>query len=238
MALPIATAEDLASYLGTDSLDYTRANLILELAQNRCEAIVSPLPRAAQGVVLAIASRVFSNPEGVTAETAGPFSVTRTPGNVYLTKDEKVFLRQLSGRTGAFSIDTMPTGTSAVQLVTVSGSPTGGSFSLSFAGVKTAPLAYPPSSADMQSALSALGIIGAGNIAVTGEGPYTVTFINDLATTPVPVMTADASALTGGTDAQVVVSVVTVGVRAPGQGLPSWDRDYYSSQRNHSIGII
>lgn len=221
MSTPIATSTDLGTFLGNDSIDAERADLILEMAQDLCESIVSPLPATAKFVVLTVAARTWSNPEGDTTATVGPYAVTRAPA-MYLTKSDKATLRRLAGGSGAFSIDTLPKGTSAVQLITIVAS--AGTFKLGFGSTPTAAIAWNPSSADIQNALAALGIIGAGNVSVTGTGPFTVSFINDLATTPVPTLTVDASSLTG----SVGISVVTTGVFTPGQRLPSWDRDYWN----------
>jgi hypothetical protein len=226
---PLVTPQDLGTYLADDSIDQQRAAFMLQLAQDLCESIVSPVPATANGVVLAVAARAFSNPEGVTAETVGPYSVQRASAGLYLTRSDKATLRRLAGGSGAFSIDVLPTGTSAVQLVAVSGSPTGGTFTLNFAGLTTTPLAYNASSSAILAALCALGTIGAGNVTVSGIGSYLVTFVNDLATTPVPTLIADGSLLTGGTSPAVTVTVVTTGVLAPGQDLPGWDFDYSQS---------
>lgn len=199
------------------------------MAQNLCESIVTPLPATATVVLIPLAAKMWSNPEGNTSETTGPFTVARTGGSL-LTKADKATLRRLAGGSSAFSIDTLPTGTSAVQLLTITAS--AGTFALAFGGSETAPIVWDPSAADIQSALVALPIIAAGNVAVTGAGPFTVTFVNDLATTPVPTMTVDASLLTG----SVAISVVAAGVFAPGQRLPSWDRDYFN--RGARIGGI
>jgi hypothetical protein len=231
---PLASPSDLATYLGLTTIDENRAMLFLQLAQDKCESVVSPLPIAAMGVVLTVAARGFANPEGVTAETVGPYTVQRGTASLYLTKDDKATLRRLSGRSGAFSIDVLPKGVSAVQLVTISGLPTGGTFKLSISGQVSVPLAYNTTPAAVQAALETLPSIGKGNIAVIGNGPYTLTFINDLATTPIATLTADSTGLTGGTNPSVTVTVVTIGVMAPGQGLPYWDRSF-PNQRGVSI---
>lgn len=232
MSAPLATPDDLATFLGIDSIDYARAALILQFAQSKCERVVSPIPADAIDIVVAVAARGFSNPEGVLSETVGPYTVQRGAANLYLTRQERADLRRLAGLGGGFSIDTLPTGVNAVQLVTVTA--TGGTFKLALSGQSTTPLAYNASSGDVLAALNALSLIGAGNVTVTGVGPYTVTFVNSLKTTPVPTMTADGSGLTG-TGAIVTVVTTTVGVFAPGQGLAPWDRDYF--QNNTAVGM-
>src|SRR5262249_41925037 len=50
-----------------------------------------------------------------------------------------------------------------VQTVTLTGNPTGGTFTLTFSGQTTAAIAYNASAATVQSALQALSSIGSGN---------------------------------------------------------------------------
>lgn len=106
-------------------------------------------------------------------------------------------------------------GTSEVQTVTISGSPTGGTFTLTYAGQTTGSIAYNAAASAVQTALAALSNVGSGNVAVTGSagGPYTVTFQGSLAHTNVAQMTATSS-LTGGTSPGVAVSTTTGGANA------------------------
>jgi hypothetical protein len=89
------------------------------------------------------------------------------------------------------------------QRLTVSA--TAGTYTLTFAGQTTTPLAPNASAATLQSALEALSSIGAGNIAVTGgpgDGagttPYTLTFGGTLADSNVEQLSSDPALLTGG----------------------------------------
>lgn len=226
--LTMPTATDLQTFLGASTIDSTRAAMMISLAYDLCQTIVNPIPDTAQGIVLTVASRSFVNPEGITTETVGPYSVQRPSPGLYLTKSDKAALKRLSGRRGAFSVDTMPTGVNAVQLVAVVGSPTGGTFTLSFFGYTTGPIAFNATGATVLAALNTITSFGSGNVTVNGDGPYTVTFVNNLATTPIDLMTATSS-LTGGTNAAVTVTNVVTGVYAPGQNLPYWDRGYTTS---------
>ncbi|WP_280186017.1 MULTISPECIES: hypothetical protein [Nocardia] len=99
-----------------------------------------------------------------------------------------------------------------IQTVTITGSPTGGSFTLTFQGQTTTSIAYNAAAAAVQSALEALSTIGTGNVTVTGaaSGPYTCTFTGDLAQLNLPLMTATA-ALTGGTAPGVTVTETQAG---------------------------
>lgn len=99
------------------------------------------------------------------------------------------------------------------QSVTVTGSPTGGTFTLTYAGQTTSGIAYNASAATVRSALEALSTVGYGNVDVTGSGPYTVTFRGDLAGTNVAQMTASGSGLTGGSSPNVTVATSNAGAQ-------------------------
>lgn len=107
-----------------------------------------------------------------------------------------------------------PSGSSAneVQTVTISGTPTGGSFTLDYNGQPTVDIAYNATASAVQTALQNLSNIGSGNVAVTGSagGPYTVTFQGTLAAANVAQLTA-ANNLTGGTSPAVAVATGTQG---------------------------
>lgn len=233
MSTPIALPSDLETFLGMEAgtINTTRATQIISFAQALCESIVFPLPANAMGTVLQVAARSFSNPEGVTSESVGPYHVTRGAAALYLTRGDKATLRRLSGKIGAFSIDTMPLGTNAVQIVTITA--TGGTFRLALSGQYTSQLAYNATPGDVAAAIAAIPLIGLGNVTVTGTGPYTVTFVNKLATTPVPTMIGDPSALTG-TSPSVNVITSIIGVFAPGQNLAPWDKDYFFNDSSAS----
>jgi hypothetical protein len=103
-----ATAEDLALYLGQDTIDGTRAEFLLDQALMLAASIVSPVPDTAKPVILAAAGRAYSNPQGVTQETVGPYSVQRPQAGLYFTRAEQAILKRLGGRGGAFTIDPAP----------------------------------------------------------------------------------------------------------------------------------
>lgn len=111
-------------------------------------------------------------------------------------------------------------GTSEVETITISGIPTGGTFSLSFDGFVTAPLAYNASAAQVQTALQALASLGTDvTVAGAAGGPYTVTFSGNhalaLILNPIAV---SANLLTGGTNPSVAVAITTPGVNVTGRG--------------------
>jgi len=94
---------------------------------------------------------------------------------------------------------------SRVQVVTVTGTPTGGTFTLSIGGAATTALAYNAAAATVQTAVRALGALwAAATVAGAAGGPYTVT-LAPVGGPAAPIL-ADGSALTGGTTPAVVVT--------------------------------
>jgi hypothetical protein len=111
----------------------------------------------------------------------------------------------------------IPTTTAAVneiQRITITGTPTGGTFTLTYSGQTTSALNWNATATEVQTALLALSNVGAGQLAVTGGPgpgtPFTVTFGGTLAGTNVAAITATPS-LTGGTTPAVGISEVTPG---------------------------
>ncbi len=101
---------------------------------------------------------------------------------------------------------------SSAQSVAITGSPTGGTFTLSTSAPlpvgTTAPIPYDATAATVQAALGA--IVGVNNIAVTG-GPapatgLTITFQHVYAGMNIPNLGADGTGLTGGTTPGVLVA--------------------------------
>ena len=92
----------------------------------------------------------------------------------------------------------------AVWVATVTGSPTGGDFTLLVTvdgdEQETAAIAYNAAAATVDAAITALSNVGASDVAVTGNagGPWTITFSGDLAETDVTVALED-NGLAGGT---------------------------------------
>lgn len=102
-----------------------------------------------------------------------------------------------------------------VQTLTITGTPTGGTFTLSFKGYTTAPIAYNAIAATVQTALQALSSIGTNGATVTGgpgpATPYVVTFTNQLGNQNVPSLTP-ANTFTGGATPTMTTSITTQGV--------------------------
>lgn len=97
--------------------------------------------------------------------------------------------------------------TSQAQTITLSGGATGGTFTLTFDGQTTAPIAFNATGATVQTALQALSTINTNNVTVTGSagGPWVATFADRLAFLDVSLFTFNLSLLTGGTPAMTVV---------------------------------
>lgn len=106
-------------------------------------------------------------------------------------------------------------GTADVQTVSITGTPTGGTFPLAFGGQVAAGIPYNATAAQVQTALQALSSIGSGNVTCTG-GPLpgtavTCTFAGSKATGLQSLMTTGSGALTGGTSPAVSVAHTTPG---------------------------
>lgn len=104
---------------------------------------------------------------------------------------------------------------SEVQRITITGAPTGGTFTLTFNSQTTAGIAYNATASAVQSALEALSNINPGDVVCDG-GPLpgsfvTVTFGGQYAGTDVTQMTASGAGLTGGTTPTVTVTTTTSG---------------------------
>lgn len=96
------------------------------------------------------------------------------------------------------------------QLITLTGSPTGGTFTLSYEGVATSALAYNATATAVQTALRAITAIGSSGVNVRGRpgGPWTATFQGVLATDAGP-LSLGTNSLTGGTSPTVTIAPAT-----------------------------
>jgi len=121
-------------------------------------------------------------------------------------------------------------GTDEVQTITIGGTPTGGTFTLTFEGHETAPITWSATNntliANIDAALGALANVGgAANVTTadatlsSGIGTLTVTFVTALGKLAVGLMTANGALLTG-TSPTVGVTETTPGVTASGRGAP------------------
>lgn len=98
-----------------------------------------------------------------------------------------------------------------------SGTATGGTFTLEYAGQLTNNISFNATADDVETELAALANIGQGNVSVQG-GPlstgYTVVFQNALGGQDLPRMTADGSSLTGSSPVIQVTTLYDGGTEA------------------------
>lgn len=135
----------------------------------------------------------------------------------------------IEGVTRGYSVTGAPVaGTSEVQTITIGGTPTGGTFTLTFEGFTTAAISWSSTNNTLRdnvdAALEALPNIGTGGVTTAvgtmtaGIGTLTVTFAGNLATKPVSTMTATNSMT--GTSPTIAVAETTPGVAPTAQGAP------------------
>ncbi|MFF8610782.1 hypothetical protein ACF06X_33290 [Streptomyces sp. NPDC015346] len=102
--------------------------------------------------------------------------------------------------------------TNEVQTLTVTGAPTGGTFTITFTGQTTAAIAYNATAAAVQTALEALSNVNPGDIVVTGNagGPWTLTYGGQYLGENVAAVTT-TEAFTGGTTPDITIATTTGG---------------------------
>jgi hypothetical protein len=102
--------------------------------------------------------------------------------------------------------------TNEVQTLTVTGGPTGGTFTITWSGQTTAAIAYNATAAVVQTALEALSNIAPGDVVVTGSagGPWTLTWGGTQLGENVAAPTTTES-FTGGTTPDITIATTTAG---------------------------
>lgn len=116
---PLATLEDLEARLGqpVPADQETRALALLDDASALVRAVarrswiedgeLADVPTAVVGVVANVAARAFRNPDGVTQDTAGPFTVSYGPlaaERLFLTRGEREILSRFTRNIGTISL--------------------------------------------------------------------------------------------------------------------------------------
>lgn len=101
-----------------------------------------------------------------------------------------------------------------VQTITITGTPTGGTYTLTYSGQTTSAIPYNATATQVQAALRALSNIGEADVTCAG-GPHpgtavTATFTGNLAGTDVAQMTGTGS-FTGGTSPAITITTTTPG---------------------------
>lgn len=123
------------------------------------------------------------------------------------------------GETGANAVAELPAKEVALNErvdITVTGSPTGGTFNLTFNAEESGAIDFDATAAEVQAALEAVSTIGAGNVVCTGgplnTAPVEVQFVRDLRWTDVGDITLTTNNLTGGTTPGVDITVTATGM--------------------------
>lgn len=102
-----------------------------------------------------------------------------------------------------------------LQTITITGSPTGGTFTLVFGGQTTAAINYNDNAATVQTRLQALSSINASNCTVTGGPgpgtPFVVEFVSALGYAAQGNITLGTNSLTGGSSPSVSIAHTQTG---------------------------
>lgn len=152
-----------------------------------------------------------------------------TVGGAYITAgSEEDLMTQYGGSTDdryQVTVGSQPDGDTircaSHALIRVLGSPTGGTFRLTFGGNETANLAHNATAAQVQAALEALASVGAGKVTVDGSDISSVDGLRIVyAQDRVGVTTATSVALTGGSGPSVAVQA---GANPFDASFPAWN---------------
>lgn len=139
---------------------------------------------------LEVLSNIGSGDATVSGSAGGPWTVEFT--NALAATNVALMTINVSNLTG---------GVNEVQTISSPSNPSGGTFTLLFGGQATLAIAYDANVSTIQTALESLSTIPAGSVACAGGAlpgtPVTVTFQDELASTDVALLVADASSLTG-----------------------------------------
>ena len=140
-----------------------------------------------------------------------------TPSGASYSHDLTANQAWLTRTSDVYQVSSLGENSSQQQTITEAGSPTGGTFLLTFRGGTTSALAYNVSAASMQTALRLLPYLGAVTVTRSGTTTnfvWTITMQDVVG--PTPLFTADAALLTGGTSP----SITPAELRPMGPWLP------------------
>ena len=142
----------------------------------------------------------------------GPASVTAAAGFEWMWATGEVQYRESPAQVFDPQFIQTAGAVDEVQTLTITGSPTGGTYTLTFLGETTTAIAHNANNTTIQNALIALSNVDSGDIVVTGSSPnFTLTFGGRYDSQPVEQITATAS-LTGGTTPGITMGTTTQGV--------------------------
>ena len=133
-------------------------------------------------------------------------------------------------------------GTNEVQTITASGTWTSGTFTLTFQGQTTAPIAFGATAATIVTALEALSNIDSGDVSATGAAPIgttplVVTFAGRYAGVDVPLLSIDASGIVGAGHAAVVAETTPGAYSANPGGLTSIYAVRFGMDGFHGVAV-
>ncbi|MEQ8852898.1 hypothetical protein [Gimesia sp.] len=148
----------------------------------------------------ATAGAIQTEMEGLSNVEVGDVEVTGPAGGPWVIE----FKGNLADTDVALLIadSTLLESTNEQQTISLA-SCSGGTFALGYGEDTTDPIAFNASAATIESELEALPGIGAGNVSVSGSGPWVVEFTGTLRGTNVDLITLDDSNLTGVLDATI-----------------------------------
>lgn len=197
---------------------YIELALLLEGLLGRTAAVENPVSGVATAYRRVFDSNITTNQKSFTAER-GDLTAAMVATYLQFSSLEAQFTRDGVNVNGNLfcrepNVSGALTLRNEVQTLTITGTPTGGTFTLTFDGQTTASIAYNASAAAIVSALEALSNIGAGDVTATGGAlPGTavvITFALALAGANQPLLTATSS-LTGGSTPAITITQTTQG---------------------------
>jgi hypothetical protein len=148
-------------------------------------------------------------------------------GNAYLFFNDVGAATPTFAEIEAFSAATFG---AEAQTITVTGAPTGGTFTITTSSGTTAAIPYNATAAQIKTALVALAGIDERDVTVTGGAlpatPVVVTWTGKFQGAEQTLMTADDALLTGGTTPEVTIAKTTLATGWVPAGHTSLDNDF------------
>jgi hypothetical protein len=176
-----------------------------------------------------------------------PTAVTVTFQNVLGSQDNPLLEVDYTGATSTLSATVTRSGSpgqNEQQTISLLNTPTGGTFTLTYAGQTTGAIAYNASAATIDTALEALSNITSGDLTCTG-GPLpgadvVVEFGGTLAETDVALMTINPASLTGGPGGVAIATTQAGGNALESATFESWSfeestSDFVGSKSGHAL---
>lgn len=196
---------------------YTTAPIAYNASAAAIQAALEALPNVGDGNAAVTGGPFPDTPVTVTFTSA--VYLQFAPNLIPLLGGDTSKLTGAAGVTFAIAAESLPgnvpdgatytVASNAQQSITISGA-TGGTYTLSFGGQSTAPLAWDATAVEVQAALAALSSIGSGNVLVAAPG-LTVTFVGALSGAAQSLIVGDGGGLTSANGAQINVSQLVAG---------------------------